>query len=202
MSALKSFDYFQDLFHAQSRITVLHDGFVRTLKEGVAAGIHLIVGCAQKGGKLIFVGNGGSAAIASHQSVDYWKNGGIPAIAFNDASLLTCIGNDYGYDRVFAVPIQRFAAAGDLLIAISSSGRSQNILQAAVAASENGCGVITLSGFQEDNLLRKKGKLNFYVPSDSYGIVEVLHLSILHAILDEIIHFKMIPPFTPKPITP
>ncbi len=83
----------------------------------------------EKGRKLLFIGNGGSSAIASHMAIDYWKNGGIRAIAFNDPALLTCLSNDYGYEHVFEKPIEMLAEAEDLLVAISSSGKSPNILQ-------------------------------------------------------------------------
>jgi D-sedoheptulose 7-phosphate isomerase len=136
------------------------------------------------GNKLIFVGNGGSAAIASHMATDYSKNGGIRALALNDASLLTCLGNDLGYEHVFAKQIELHARAGDLVIAISSSGRSANILKAVDAATTAGCTVATLSGFTPDNPLRRKGRWNFYVASDRYGFVEIGHLTICHAVLD------------------
>lgn len=149
--------------------------------------IDLISGQAAAGRKVIFIGNGASAAIASHQAVDYWKNGGIRAVAFNDASLLTCISNDFGYPQVFEKPIEMFADAGDVLMAISSSGRSENILRGAEAAERVGCRVVTLSGLRPDNPLRHRGELNFYVPSDSYGYVEITHLAICHCIVDTII---------------
>ena len=136
------------------------------------------------GNKLIFVGNGGSAAIASHMATDYSKNGGVRSLALNDASMLTCLGNDLGYDRVFAKQIELHARAGDLVIAISSSGRSANILNAVDAATAAGCTVATLSGFTPDNPLRRKGQWNFYVASDRYGFVEIGHLTICHAVLD------------------
>jgi D-sedoheptulose 7-phosphate isomerase len=136
------------------------------------------------GDKLIFVGNGGSAAIASHMATDYSKNGGIRALALNDASMLTCLGNDLGYERVFAKQVELYARKGDLVIAISSSGRSANILNAVDAATAAGCTVATLSGFTPDNPLRRKGKWNFYVASDRYGFVEIGHLTICHAVLD------------------
>jgi len=136
------------------------------------------------GNKLIFVGNGGSAAIASHMATDYSKNGGIRALAMNDSSMLTCLGNDLGYDRVFAKQIELHGRRGDLLIAISSSGRSPNILGAVEAARAAGCKIITLSGFTADNPLRTKGDINFYITSDRYGFVEIGHLTICHAILD------------------
>jgi D-sedoheptulose 7-phosphate isomerase len=136
------------------------------------------------GNKLIFVGNGGSAAIASHMATDYSKNGGVRSLALNDASMLTCLGNDLGYDRVFAKQIELHARGGDLVIAISSSGRSANILNAVDAAAAAGCTIATLSGFTPDNPLRRKGEWNFYVASDRYGFVEIGHLTICHAVLD------------------
>ncbi len=134
--------------------------------------------------KVIMVGNGGSAGIASHQAVDYWKNGGVRAIAFNDASLLTCIGNDLGFENLFSAPIDRFADKDDIVFAISSSGASPNILNAAAAARKSGCALVTFTGFAPDNPLRAKGDLNFHVESSSYGLVEILHLFIIHTILD------------------
>jgi D-sedoheptulose 7-phosphate isomerase len=136
------------------------------------------------GNKIIFVGNGGSAGIASHLAIDFSKNGGLRALAFNDPSALTCLGNDLGYDRVFAKQIELYARAGDLVIAISSSGRSPNILNAVKAARAATCAVVTLSGFTADNPLRCLGDINFYVASDRYGFVEIGHLTICHAILD------------------
>ena len=137
-----------------------------------------------EGNKLIFVGNGGSAAIASHMATDYSKNGGVRSLAMNDGSMLTCLGNDLGYDQVFAKQLELHARAGDLVIAISSSGRSANILNAVKAARAAGCSVITLSGFGADNPLRRLGDINFYLASDRYGFVEIGHLTICHAILD------------------
>jgi D-sedoheptulose 7-phosphate isomerase len=156
------------------------------LEAGFAKVIEAIECCAANNHQLIFIGNGGSAAVASHQAVDYWKNGGIKAISFNDTSLLTCIANDFGYEKVFVEPLKRFASAGDMLIAISSSGKSQNILQAVGVARSIGCGVMTLSGFDKDNPLRSLGDVNFYIPSNSYGLVEIAHLTLLHAMLESV----------------
>jgi D-sedoheptulose 7-phosphate isomerase len=136
------------------------------------------------GNKLIFVGNGGSAAIASHMATDYSKNGDIRSLALNDSSMLTCLGNDLGYDQVFAKQIELHARPNDLVIAISSSGRSVNILNAVKAARSAKCAVVTLSGFSADNPLRQLGDVNFFIASDRYGVVEIGHLTICHAILD------------------
>ena len=139
------------------------------------------------GGKIMFIGNGASASIASHMSTDYSKNGGMRAIAFNDAALLTCLSNDCGYENVFGKSVEMFADEGDILVAISSSGQSENILNGVRAAKELGVHVVTLSGFSPDNRLRPMGEINFHVPDRSYGAVEILHLSICHCILDVII---------------
>jgi len=134
--------------------------------------------------KVMMVGNGGSAAIASHQAVDYWKNGKIKSTAFNDSSLLTCLSNDYSYAEVFSKAVEMFGDQGDILFCISSSGKSHNILNAAAEAKKKKCSVITFSGFEKGNPLRKAGICNFYVPSKSYGFVEIIHLLIIHSILD------------------
>jgi len=134
--------------------------------------------------KMMFIGNGGSAGIASHQSTDYSKNGRIRAMAFNDASLLTCLSNDFGYEKIFEEAVRIHAESGDILIAISSSGESPNIINGAKKAIELGCHVITLSGFKDANPLRKMGHINYYVPSTSYGYVEISHIAILHSLLD------------------
>ena len=156
------------------------------VEQAVSTVIGLILKTKRLGKKVIFIGNGGSAAIASHQAVDLWKNGGIRAIAFNDASLLTCVSNDLGYEYVFEKPIEMFADEDDLLIAISSSGRSPNILRAVERAKAKCCNVVTLSGFRPDNPLRSKGQFNFYVASDSYGFVEISHLALCHYLADRV----------------
>ncbi|MDP3182537.1 MAG: SIS domain-containing protein [Desulfobaccales bacterium] len=139
------------------------------------------------GNKLMFIGNGASAAISSHMATDFWKNGDMRAVAFNDGVLLTCISNDWGYEQVFAKPIDKFADPGDILIAISSSGQSPNILRGVEAARRQGCSSLTLSGFKPDNPLRSLGDYNFYVPANQYGPVEILHHAVCHCILEAII---------------
>jgi D-sedoheptulose 7-phosphate isomerase len=136
------------------------------------------------GGKIIFIGNGGSAAIASHMAIDYSKNGGFPALAFNDAASLTCLANDLGYDQVFAHHVNTLGREEDMLIAISSSGQSKSILNAVAKAREKSMPVLTLSGFGDNNPLLLLGDVNLFVPSAAYGFVEITHLTLCHAILD------------------
>lgn len=145
-----------------------------------------IVSLKNKVNKLIFIGNGASASISSHMSTDFWKNGGVRAVSFNDAALLTCVSNDFGYEYVFEKPIGMFAEKGDVLFAISSSGRSENIIKGVQTARSKGCKVVTLSGLYSDNLLRTLGDINFFVPSKTYGHTEVVHHYICHCILDNL----------------
>lgn len=160
------------------------------LQSGFEKVACLITACGKRDGKLIFIGNGASASISSHMAVDFWKNCKIRAMSFNDAALLTCVSNDFGYTRVFAKPIEMFVNPGDILMAISSSGNSENIIRGVRMAQSKGCNVVTLSGFNKDNQLRSLGDVNFYVPSSSYGQVEVIHHSICHCLLDTIV-FRM-----------
>lgn len=139
------------------------------------------------GNKVIIIGNGGSAAMASHMAIDFTKAAGIRAVCFNDADLLTCFSNDYGYDSVFEKALEFYADEGDLLIAISSSGNSINIRKAADQAKKMNIEVITLSGFKSDNPLKQLGDINFWVDSMSYNIVEMTHHIWLVAIADNII---------------
>jgi D-sedoheptulose 7-phosphate isomerase len=142
-----------------------------------------------EGKKVILIGNGGSAAICSHQAIEYLKNGGIRALALNDGASLTALANDFGYANVFAEQIKMIGLPGDLLIAISSSGQSTNILKGVEVARAHGIKVATFSGFKPDNLLRGRGDVNFYVASDQYGFVEIAHHALIQAILD----LKVIP---------
>lgn len=152
------------------------------------------------GGKLMFVGNGGSAAIASHMANDFTKNGGLRALTFLDGAALTCLGNDLGYENVFAKPIAMFAEPGDLLVAISSSGNSANILNACRAARAQGCATITLSGFKPDNKLRRLGDLNLWLPSGEYGFVEIGHMAVCHAVLDLLMGWQPAPDKAIRPV--
>ena len=136
------------------------------------------------GKKVILAGNGGSAAMASHVAVDLTKAAGIRAVNFNEADLLTCFANDYGYEHWVARALGFYADPGDLAVLISSSGASQNIVNGAEQASAMGLAVISLSGFSPDNPLRRLGDLNLWAPSDSYNIVEMTHHVWLLAIVD------------------
>ncbi len=155
-----------------------------SLDEGVSWACDRAKSIKGSDNKIMFIGNGGSMGIASHLAIDFTKNGGVPALAFSDPAALTCVSNDLGFDQVFAKQIEVHGQNGDLLVAISSSGKSENILNAVKAAQSKRCDILTLSGFSPDNPLRGEGDVNFYVPSSEYGFVEITHMAIIHAILD------------------
>jgi D-sedoheptulose 7-phosphate isomerase len=154
--------------------------------DAIGRAADLIVERREAGALFVFAGNGASASMASHMAADSLKNGRMRAIAFTDGSLLTCLGNDLSFSEVFAEPIRRFGGAGDVFFAISSSGRSPNIVEAADAALALDMHVLTLTGFDAENPLRQRGELNFYVPSHEYGDVESVHAAIAHRILDTV----------------
>lgn len=138
-------------------------------------------------GKIIIVGNGGSAAIASHVSIDLTKAANIRSINFNEASLLTCFSNDYGYEHWVSKAIEFYANKNDLVIFISSSGQSKNIINGAIKAKELNLPLITLTGFKGNNPLKEMGDINLWVDSSSYNIVETTHQIWLLAVVDYLI---------------
>ena len=144
---------------------------------------------AHKGGhKTIICGNGGSAAMASHVSVDLTKNAGVRCVNFNETDLITCFANDYGFERWVEKAVQFYGDEGDVLIAISSSGNSGNMLNGCKAARNKKFSVvITFSGFNADNSLRQLGDINLWVDSKAYNFVENIHQVWLLAIVDLII---------------
>jgi len=149
--------------------------------------VNILLDVSGRGRKVIIVGNGGSAAMASHTAVDLTKNALIRSISFNDADLITCFANDFGYEKWVEKSLDYYADQGDCAILISSSGSSPNIVNAAKKAKEMGLTVLTFSGFSSDNELRGCGDLNFYVESEEYNIVEMSHHIWLLAIVDRII---------------
>ena len=129
-------------------------------------------------------GNGGSASIASHVSVDFIKVAKVKSSTFNNSNLITCFANDYGYENWVKEAIKAYCLINDLVILISSSGTSPNILNAAKYCKDTNIDLITLSGFNRDNELSKLGKVNFHVDSKNYNHVEMTHHIILLSIVD------------------
>jgi D-sedoheptulose 7-phosphate isomerase len=137
--------------------------------------------------RIFFIGNGGSNAICSHMMEDWAKVLRYESFSFTDPALITCFSNDYGYEHAMVEWLKVYFKKGDILVAISSSGNSPNINNAVDYVNSLNEPIITLSGFDKENKLAKKGKINFHLDSRSYGIVECYHQVILHTVLD-IIH--------------
>lgn len=145
----------------------------------------ILLGARRKKNFVWWAANGGSLTIASHLSQDLLNKLDVKSLPLTDASLLTCMANDYGYENVFTTPFRKLMSKGDVLIAISSSGKSKNILNAVEVAKAKGCKIISLSGFNSDNpLWHKKTDVGFYLPNNLYGIVEVGHLILLHGMIE------------------
>ena len=137
--------------------------------------------------QVFFIGNGGSAAIASHMTADFMKNGGMKTCSLYDHSVTTCMGNDYGYEYIFSRPLEILANEGDLLVVVSSSGNSKNIVNAVQTAKDKGLYVVTFSRFEKDNCIIHTGIYNVHVPVSHYGMVESIHNLILQEIVDLIL---------------
>ena len=156
--------------------------------EKLAEVADLLKNVNSAGKKTLIFGNGGSAAIASHFSVDLTKNAGLRCVNFNEADLITCFANDYGFDRWVEKAIDFYGDEGDLLIAISSSGSSKNMLNGVKAAQTGKFeAVVTLSGFDNNNPLCQLGDINLWIDSRAYNFVENIHQIWLLAIVDLII---------------
>ena len=147
----------------------------------------ILAGVREGGRKLLLAGNGASATMASHFAVDFTKQAGTRAIAFNDPALITAYGNDFGYEEWVANAIRHHADPGDAMILISSSGRSPNIVRAADVCVELGLPVLAFTGFDRDNSLSEKGTLNFWADSRAYNVIESVHAFWLGILCDLVV---------------
>jgi len=181
MSVLVSEDSFFDRYFARI------DACVRTVDvSALHVAMKMIRDTRDRGGKIILVGNGGSAAMASHVAVDLTKVAGARAINFNDADLLTCFANDFGYEQWVERAFEFYADAQDLAVLISSSGKSPNIINGTLKAKQMKLATITFSGFAEGNPLRQLGNVNFWADSREYNVVEMTHHIWLLSMIDRL----------------
>lgn len=182
-------NYFQKLIQcAQDTVVTYagqHEAF--SYEEGIELLVQTFLKVRSSDGKVFFIGNGGSAAVAIHMTADFMKNGRMKAFSLYDSSVMTCMGNDYGYEEIFSRQLEVFMDEGDLLVAISSSGNSMNIVNAIDVAKKKNGKVITLSGFKADNKIRHMGDCNVYVGIEHYGIVESVHNLLLQQVVDTIL---------------
>jgi len=145
--------------------------------------------------KIMIFGNGGSAAIASHFSVDLTKNANVRCFNFNESDLITCFSNDYGYERWVEKAVSFYGDEGDILIVISASGSSKNMINGCKAAREKKfSNIITFTGNDKNNSLSKLGDINFWTNSKAYNFIENIHQVWLLTIVDLIIGKREYPP--------
>lgn len=168
-----------DRYHRSIFDIAVHDDLIRLA--------HTMKAASSAGRNAIFAGNGGSAAIASHCAVDFSKNAGIRASSFCDASLITSLANDFGYEHWIEHAIRLYSNPGDTVVLISSSGQSPNVVHAARYARAVGLRLVTFTGFDPANPLRTLGDVNFWVDSRAYNVVEVTHQLWLLAVCDLLI---------------
>ncbi len=149
----------------------------------------------KQGKKTMIFGNGGSAAIASHFSVDMTKNARVRCTNYNESDLLTCFSNDFGYEHWVEKTIEYYADTGDALILISAGGNSANMVNGAKKAREKNLDkIITFTGNDKNNSLSKLGDINFWVDSKSYNHIENVHQILLLSLVDLIIGKSEYPP--------
>lgn len=161
--------------------------FATDVRDQLIAVKELFVKTHNAGKKVIFVGNGGSAAMASHCAVDITKNAHVRCINFNEADLITCFANDFGYENCYQKALEFYADRGDAVVLISCSGRSPNIVKAAEYVHKVGLQLVTFTGFSMDNPLATFGDINLCVPSRAYNVIEMTHHIWLLAVCDLII---------------
>jgi D-sedoheptulose 7-phosphate isomerase len=142
---------------------------------------HRLIGSFQN---IIILGNGGSNAIASHISQDYTKKLGKKSFCFSDPARLTCYINDYGMENAYVQFLKEFVTSDSLVILVSSSGESKNIIKCAQFCQHNNIGYVILTGFNQFNTLRttfkENSQLDIWVDSEDYGVVECVHQIFLH----------------------
>jgi D-sedoheptulose 7-phosphate isomerase len=179
--------YFQDL---RSLITFNED----TIKKIINVS-KIIKEVDKNGKKTLIFGNGGSAAIASHFSVDLTKNARVRCVNFNESDLITCFSNDFGYEKWVEKSIEYYGDEDDAVILISAGGNSSNMINGAKKAKEKKFSkVITLTGNDKNNKLSMLGDINFWVDSKAYNHIENVHQIILLSLVDLIIGKSEYPP--------
>lgn len=168
---MNNIQFFSDFAHGISTI--------ENLNEPTDLLIDLIRQTVASSGRVLIFANGGSAAIASHIAVDFTKTCNVPTMVFHDSAMLTCFANDFGYEHTYEKIVNYFANSNDLVILISSSGESNNLINAAEVCRSLGLKVFTLTGFKSTNRLRTENKFGFWVESVNYNYVEAMHLVFL-----------------------
>jgi len=157
------------------------------VKEQLLQFRDLVLEARKNGKKMLFAGNGASTTISSHGALDFTSQLAVRCHSFNDPNFITAFANDFGYEKIFERGVKVYGDEGDIVVLVSSSGRSPNVINAAKIAKEKGLKVVTLSGFDSDNPLHQLGDINLWCDSHSYNVVETIHMIWLIAVVDMIV---------------
>ena len=179
-------NYFRDSLEVKKNL--FND---ESIKDSLYQVSNTIKNAFENNKKVLFAGNGGSAAIASHLSVDLTKTAGVRAVNFNEASLLTCFSNDFGYEQWVCKAIEYYVEDKDMIILISSSGKSANMKNAARYVNKKDNFLVTFTGFDEKNDMAELANLSLHVCSSSYNMIENTHQVWLLAALDRFISKRL-----------
>ncbi len=181
---LKKFKTFEDY---NQKLNNLFMNIIVTDKNGleisVEKGLKLVKNKVTKN-HVFLVGNGGSSSNCDHISNDFSKILNAKSINLYGSGVFTCYANDYGFENVFSQQLKTIGGKNDNLICLSCSGESQNIINAIKVAKSKSIFTITFTGISKKNKIRKKGDVNFYVDSKSYGLIEIAHLTLLHYLVE------------------
>ena len=178
------YSYADELYELFKKTIGTFRGREMTMDETMEKWIDETARVSKEGKKVFFIGNGASATMAEHLGFDAMQNGLLKTINFAETSYLTAVSNDFSYEEVFLLKLERMAEPGDMLVSISSSGNSPNIVRALEYAKERGMYTVALSGMSADNKSRELSDLSIYVPAETYGLTESVHSGIMHGWLD------------------
>ncbi len=177
-------NYIKDISYAFGNSSVILKGIEIGIEQGLQRFAEKVETIKKTGGLIFFCGNGASCTMAEHMSHDFFQNALVNTQSCAETAHITAISNDISYDYVFAYRINRVMTERDMLVTVSSSGNSPNVVKAVETAKGKGIYVVTFSGKDAANKSRKLGDLNFYIPLATYGMVESAHAMLLHICLD------------------
>jgi len=182
-----SFSKYKDNFFSEVGLVKGFENGVEKDFETTVSKVIVEIGKARTNKRNVFIiGNGASATMASHVAVDFWKNLKIKAQLFTDSASLTAVGNDISFTESFSEPLKLYGTPDDLLISISSSGDSPNIVNGIGIAHQKRLITISLTGMKKSNEANSLSRYSLYYPGQTYGSVESAHALILHYIIDSL----------------
>ncbi len=168
-------NYFLELQKLQNKIDT----------KSIEKSYEQIIKVNKKKGKILIFGNGANISNAAHFATDMTKNGKIETLVLNDPNLITCFSNDYGFDKWIEKSILYYAKKKDLIIFLSASGTSRNLVNAAKFCKKNKIKTLAITGFKKNNALLKNSNFRIWINSNAYNLIEVIQATILSSFVDK-----------------